>query len=58
MPKITNDKITENGFCNSCESKFRISYTLDDVSGNYKFCPFCGDELNFDDDVTDTYDDE
>lgn len=38
-------KVAQNFICDDCESDFKLSYHEDEVSGNSKFCPFCGYEL-------------
>lgn len=43
-------KEVENKLCYFCESEYKLSYNADDVSGNPKFCPFCGEE-NYDQDL-------
>lgn len=40
-----NAKEVKNILCPFCESDFKLIFDVDDVSGNEKFCPFCGDEL-------------
>jgi len=46
---MSQGKHVEKIFCDSCESSFKIMYNEDDVYGYHKFCPYCGSELNFDD---------
>lgn len=36
--------------CRFCESAFKISYDPTDTSGHPKLCPFCGSDLDSDDD--------
>lgn len=43
-------KKVEEQLCLVCESQYKLAYTPEDVSGFPKFCPFCGEELDFPDD--------
>ena len=44
-----SQKEIEKRTCQYCESTYKILYSLDETSGQPKFCPICGSE---------TYDDE
>lgn len=44
MSKEVNNKI-----CTFCESQYKISYDLEEVSGMPKFCSFCGESWEEDD---------
>jgi hypothetical protein len=48
-------KNIENKTCQSCDSEYRLVYTLGDTSGYPKFCPFCGSDAY---DEEDEYDDD
>ena len=39
-------KEVENIICEFCESNYKLSYDPGEVSGEIKFCPFCGDETS------------
>jgi ribosome-associated toxin RatA of RatAB toxin-antitoxin module len=52
-----SNKEIEKHICRYCESDFKIIFNFEEVSGYPKFCPFCSEELNDDqdDDELDTY---
>ena len=31
--------------CESCEAEFKIKHTMDDRLYSVKYCPFCGDDI-------------
>lgn len=50
MAKITTTEKKHTTYsCSSCDSTFTISYEEEDVEGEIEFCPFCGAEIDDDD---------
>ena len=39
--------------CNQCDAEFKISYDLDENYYDVYFCPFCGAEINDEDENDD-----
>ena len=39
-----SQKEVEKHTCQYCESTYKILYSLDETSGQPKFCPICGSE--------------
>lgn len=46
----TTEKRIEECYCEECDSKFKLIFNPDETSRYYSYCPFCGEELEFDDD--------
>ena len=45
--------------CESCEAEFKIKHTMDDRLYNIKYCPFCGDDIEEEnEDVLEEWEDE
>ena len=45
----TNSKEIHKHFCRGCDSEYKITFHDMNVSGQPRFCPFCGDETYSDD---------
>ena len=45
--------------CESCEAEFKIRHTMDDRLYNIKYCPFCGDDIEEEnEDILEEWEDE
>ena len=45
--------------CESCEAEFKIRHTMDDRLYNIKYCPFCGDDIEEEnEDILEDWEDE
>jgi uncharacterized Zn finger protein (UPF0148 family) len=55
---MSDKKVAEKRHCEECDSPYKLIYSEDEVSHNDVYCPFCGEELNFDrDDGTESDED-
>ena len=45
--------------CESCEAEFKIKHTMDDRLYSVKYCPFCGDDIEEEnEDILEEWEDE
>ena len=45
--------------CESCEAEFKIRHTKDERLYNIKYCPFCGDDIEEEnEDILEEWEDE
>ena len=40
-------------FCESCDSEFKIKHSMDSSLYKIEFCPFCGNQINNDEEYID-----
>lgn len=44
--------------CPECEASFTILHDMDSKSYGIGYCPFCGEDINCEDDNEETYDED
>lgn len=52
---MSGTKEIETNTCEECESTYKLVYTQGEASGYPKFCPFCGADINTDEEVEEDY---
>ena len=44
--------------CSHCDSTFAVDYVFGETEGNVLYCPFCGDEIDPENEIDNEKDDE